>query len=232
MIGSASTPADEAPDEMLARHQRVLQDLAALCMDAARTLGQQVAETGVLASGADPAASLDRLARAVRLTLALEARLVAQAAKAEAAAEADAQPAVQDPEAAALEVKTRRQLRLRVFAQVRKEAVRRIVEQTIESEARERGDYERGDYDRRLAELNALFDTDNDVNGYIDQAVVTLVKQVCEALGIRPNPKLLAGYPDPDDEPWGRRPPAASPPIWPSGQGPPRPPTGFSAASG
>jgi hypothetical protein len=223
MMSAAPTPADEAPDEMLARHQRVLQDLAALCMDAARTLGQQVAETGVLASGADPAASLDRLARAVRLTLALEARLVAQAAKAEAAAEAEAQPAVQDPEAAALEVKTRRQLRLRVFAQVRKEAVRRIVEQTIESEARERGDYERGDYDRRLAELNALFDTDNDVNGYIDQAVVTLVKQVCKALGVAPNLELLDGYPDPGDEPWART-PAAMAPIWPKSHGPPRPP--------
>jgi hypothetical protein len=223
MLSSTPTPADDAPDETLARHQRVLQELAAICMDAAKALGREVAETGVLASGADPAASLDRLARAVRLTLALEAKLVAQAAKGEAA-EAEAEPAAQDPEAAALEVKTRRQLRLRVFAQVRKEAVRRIVEQTIETEARERGDYERGDYDRLLAELDALFDTDNDVNGYIDQAVVTLVKQVCKALGVAPNLELLAGYPDPGDEPWRRRPPAASPPIWRSGRDPPRPP--------
>jgi hypothetical protein len=226
MKGPASTPADDTPDETLARHQRMLQELAGICMDAVQTLGQQVAETGVLASGADPAASLDRLARAVRLTLALEAKLVAQAAKGEAA---EAEPAAQDPEAAALEVKTRRQLRLRVFAQVRKEAVRQLVKQTIEIEARERGDrergdYERGDYDRLLAELDDLFDTDNDVNGYIDQAVVTLVKQVCKALGVAPNLELLAGYPDPGDEPWGRRPPAASPPIWRSGRDPPRPP--------
>ena len=227
MMDATPAPADDAPDETLARHQRVLQDLAGICMEAAQTLGQQVAETGVLASGADPAASLDRLARAVRLTVALEARLVAQAAKAETA-EAEAEPAVQDPEAAALEVKTRRQLRLRVFAQVRKEAVRRIVEQTIDIEARERGDYERGDrergdYDRLLAELDRLFDTEDDVNGYIDQQVVTLVKQVCRTLGIRPNLELLAGYPDADDEPWSRR-PTTSPPVRPSGRDPPRPP--------
>ena len=229
MMDATPAPADDAPDETLARHQRVLQDLAGICMEAAQTLGRQVAETGVLASGADPAASLDRLARAVRLTVALEARLVAQAAKAETAeTEVQAQPAVQDPEAAALEVKTRRQLRLRVFAQVRKEAVRQIVEQTIDIEARERGDRERGDrergdYDRLLAELNALFDTEDDVNGYIDQQVVTLVKQVCRTLGIRPNLELLAGYPDPGDEPWART-PAATAPIWPSGCDPPRPP--------
>jgi hypothetical protein len=54
--------------------------------------------------------------------------------------------------------------------------------------------------------------------------VVTLVKQVCKALGVAPNLELLDGYPDPGDEPWGRRPPAATAPIWLSGQGPPRPP--------
>ena len=91
----------------------------------------------------------------------------------------------------------------------------------VEETGRQAG--ERGDYDRLLAELDRLFDTEDDVNGYIDQQVVTLVKQVCRTLGIRPNLELLAGYPDPGDEPWSRR-PAASPPVRPSGRDPPRPP--------
>jgi hypothetical protein len=216
MIDPAPAPAETT----LARHQRMLQDLAAICMDAAQTLGRQVAETGKLDSGADPARSLERLARAVRLTLALEAKLVAQAGKVQAA---DAKPVTArawrgapDPDAMAREEAELVSLRRFYFGQARREAVRQIAEQTMVAEAHERG--ERGDVKALLAELNERFDreTPDDIGAYMDKPVAEWVAELCRELKLTPDATLMAAYAD-----WGEAEEMAGRPLRPMGRDPP-----------
>jgi hypothetical protein len=108
-MANASTPADlTAPDETRTeRHLRLLAELAELGMTLARTLVAQAEETPPTG---DPGLALARIARAVRQTLALEARLAEDH-----------------------QLRRRRETRERGF---RREAkVRRIVEQAIEADA-------------------------------------------------------------------------------------------------
>ena len=218
---TAPTPAAEFAEETtLARHQRMLQELAGICMDAAQTLGRQVAETGKLDSGADPARSLERLARAVRLTLALEAKLVAQAGKAQVAgakpAAARAWRGAPDPDVMAREEAELVSLRRFYFGQARREAVRQIAEQTMVAEAHERGD--RGDVRALLAELNERFDreTPDDIGAYMDKPVAEWVTELCRELKLKPDATLMAAYAD-----WGEAEEMAGRPLRPMGRDPP-----------
>jgi rubrerythrin len=71
-----SAPAEEAPDPSIAeaeRRLRLLKELTEIGMELARAL-KPCAEADEAASGKDPAAAFAPLSRAIRLTLALEAR--------------------------------------------------------------------------------------------------------------------------------------------------------------
>ena len=169
----------------------MLRELAEIGMDLARALRRQVLEPEdgpAMAAGVDPALAFSRLARAVRLTVALKARLDMPAA-----AEAKAPP---PPEQKAQTDRVRGRLAARALGLVRREAVRQVILRTVETEARERGDTD--DLEDRLVALHERFEDEADVHRFIGRPVVELVGELCRELGVTPAPGLAARYAD-----WG-----------------------------
>lgn len=171
--GETST-ADPSADRA-ERHLRALQELAEIGMDLARLLRREAVaraeacpETWDSASG-EPAGldlglKFSRIARAVRQTLALEARLAEYGLERTRRLESE-----------------RRAERSRLGA-ARKAAVRRVVEHTIDADANH------NDVEGLLDELDERLDDGRDDADYADRPVGELVACICRDLGVTPEP--------------------------------------------
>jgi hypothetical protein len=173
-------PADPAVDRA-ERHGRVLQELTDLGMRLARAVSAQAAEADAeTAHGL--ALDFARIARAVRQTVALEARL---ADERQTALAARAQR--RDREAAEL-------------ARRRTHRIETLVERAIDAEAA--GD----EADNLYADLRERLEDADDLAGFHDRPLPEIVALICQDLGLTP-PELH--WDDPD---WGIAREAAPPP--------------------
>jgi hypothetical protein len=168
---TAPMPADPSPgraegcvcgaaEARTERHLRMLEDLAEIGMDLARTVQRQAHEQA--AADLDAAALglvFSRIARAVRQTVALEARL---------AEDRQAKTAAQ----------VARQSHAR--ATRRRRDVRAVVEQTIEADAAE------SDLEDLLLDLEERL-VDYDDTDFADRPVGELVARICRDLGVTPD---------------------------------------------
>ncbi|HEX3363697.1 hypothetical protein [Phenylobacterium sp.] len=146
----------------------MLAELAEIGMDLAREVGRQALDQSAEApSAADLALTFSRVARAVRQTVAPEARLAEDSRKDRA-------------ERAALSVADRwRSAR-------RKRQVREIVGEVIEVEAD--GDY---DADRLLAERDERLEDGDEEADFADRPIGELVARICRDLNIIPDWSLF-----------------------------------------
>jgi hypothetical protein len=158
-----------------ARRLAVLGELAEIGLALARSLGRQVADAAAAEpagrprpSGGDPALAFSRIARAVRLTLALEARFDqdGQAAEAERAARRA------DDERARLD--------RRIGGLILKDEARAIARAAIEAEAGERGG--EIDVERLLADLDERLEDEADWD--CDRPIGEMVARICRDLGV------------------------------------------------
>ena len=156
------------------RRLRILQELAEIGMDLARAV-----RTRALAADADLSAAVDlglsfsRIARAVRQTVALEARLE------------------QDRQAAAAERAERQARDAREQADKHKARIRGLVERAIDAEASgEAAEDLLGDLDERLEDAD-------DLAGFADRPVAEIVQHICRELDVTPPPALW------DEAEWG-----------------------------
>jgi hypothetical protein len=147
-----------------------------------------VESTGAWRAG-DPAMGFARVARAVRLGLALEDRLdrmglVAAAPEAVAVAEPDYSTMRGPGGQTADEI--REKILNKISYEVRRDAVREMVERAIETEARERGeavDVEalRDDLDERMGDHRL---------DWLNFSMADRVRSICDALGVPFDPAL------------------------------------------
>ncbi len=178
------------------RQMRMLQELAEIGMQLARAVGRQVAErtqedpggadTDLAADlAADLALVFSRISRAVRQTIALEARLdreLLQAQKAENAAMAEQARAAE-----------------RALARRRKHAVREAVQEALDAEACG------PELEALLADLDERLEDADDDPDFAELAIGQLVARICRQLGVVPDPSLWedeggavhAGSPEP-----------------------------------
>ena len=156
------------------RHLRILQELADIGMELARAV-----KARALDPEAEPAAAAElvltfsRIARAVRQTVALEARID------------------RDRQAAAVERAERRVRETLDRALRRKARVRDLVERAIDSEASGAA------AEDLLLDLDERLEDADDLAGFADRPVAEIVARICGDLGVAPPPNLW------DDEGWG-----------------------------
>ena len=196
--------------ERAARRLRMLQELAEIGMDLARGVRRQALEQpapepdAVEPDAADLGLTFSRIAKAVRQTIALEARLEQDCQDRDQQAEAD---------------RTARR------ARARKAEIRRIVEQAIEADAHE------DDVEHFLGELDERLQDDEDDADFADRPIGELVARICRHLGVTPDWSLWededwaneeAGAPgspyvvaDDDAPPQGSDPPSPDDGPWP-----------------
>ncbi len=155
------------------RHLRLLAELAEIGMDLAREVRRQALDQdGEAPPAADLALTFSRIARAVRQTVALEAKLAEEAQAGRS-------------ERPALSVSDRwRSAR-------RKRQVREIVGEIIEAESD--GDFEA---DRLLSERDERLDDGDEEADFADRPIGELVARICRDLGITPDWSLF------EDEDW------------------------------
>ena len=159
------------------RQMQMLQELAEIGMRLARAVGHQVAKCapeGADDAGADVAADLalvfSRISRAVRQTIALEARLDRQLHEARRA-----EDAVLAEHARAA---------TRTLARRRKHTVREAVQQAVEAEACG------PELEALLADLDErLEDSDDDLD-FAELPIGALVARICRQLGVVHDPDL------------------------------------------
>ena len=195
-MADAST-APEAPDPAAARterHLRLLQELAEIGMDLAREVGRRALDQATEGpSAADLALTFSRIARAVRQTVALEARLAEDRRKDHA-------------ERATLGVSDRwRSAR-------RKRQVRQIVGEIIETETAT--DFEA---DRLFEERDERLEDGDEEADFADRPIGELVARICRDLDITPDWSLF------EDADWAIEEARARPPGSPfaaAGSGP------------
>ena len=148
------------------RHLRVLQELADIGMELARAVKAQA-----LDPQADPAAAAElgltfsRIARAVRQTVALEARLD------------------RDRQTAAAERAERRVRQARDRALQNKARVRDLVERAIDAGASDAATAE-----DLLLDLDERLEDADDLAGFADRPVAEIVARICRDLGVAPPP--------------------------------------------
>jgi hypothetical protein len=174
---SATQPSSEAPDPAAARterHLRLLAELAEIGMDLAREVRRQALDQSEDSPpAADLALTFSRIARAVRQTVALEARLAEP-------------PRPGHAERASLTVSDRwRSAR-------RKRQVGEIVEGVIESDAA--GEFD--SYDLLVDLHERLEDGYDEEADFADRPIGELVARICGDLGVEPDWSLLK------DEDW------------------------------
>jgi hypothetical protein len=163
---SEPTPADPKQDRA-ERRLCILQELAELGMDLARDV-----QARALAVDADPATAGDlvlsfaRIVRAVRQTVALEAKLD------------------RDGQAASAERAERRARDARDRVYKHKARVRDLVERAIDAEAS--GDAA----EDLLCDLNERLEDADDLAGFADRPVAEIVAHICRELGLSPPPSL------------------------------------------
>jgi hypothetical protein len=172
-MSDAAAFSDAMPDpatDRTERHLCLLQELAELGMTMARAVVAQVVDAETPAT--DPGLAFSRIARAVRQTVALEARLAE-----------DRQ--LRREKAAARDVEAGRLRAVR-----RKHEVRRCVEQAIEADASENDAEDLlGDLDERLDD--GVYDFD-----FAERPVGELIARICRDLGVTPDWSLW------EDEDW------------------------------
>ncbi len=197
---------DEVTAARAAKRLQMLQELAEIGMDLARAVHRQaLAEAPAIEAGegavAHPPAGGDlglvfsRIARAVRQTLALEARLEQERSARDRAAG-------QGPGRQGVEAKWR--------ARRRRQEVSSFVEQLIEAES------DRDDVEHLLADLAERLDDDEDAGALADRPIGELIAGICRDLGLTPDWSLWA------DEDWAAQAvTAGTPGPRPAGSGPP-----------
>jgi hypothetical protein len=145
------------------RHLQMLQELGELGMRLARAVTEQAVETA-----AEPDRDLglvfSRIARAVRQTIALEAKLADDHRKAE------------------VETAERRATEFRRRAVDRKTKVRLLVERVLDAEAEE------SDAENLFYDLGERLETDYDDADFADRPIGELVARICKDLGVTADP--------------------------------------------
>ena len=210
MIGVSSSVETAQPGPVQDRAEqrlRLLAELAEIGMDMARTLqrraleqaaGDEVLTTQPGELGDDLGLAFSRVARAVRLTLALEVRF-----------EQDRQAR----EAPRLEAEAREAGARSVRGCINKHIVRDAIAQAIEAEIVDGGrdeDYEdgrEGEVERLFAGLRERLDGERDA-AFADRPIGEVVAMICRDLGLTPDWSLW------EDEDWAteeaqRRPPGS-----------------------
>ncbi|MDR3510268.1 MAG: hypothetical protein P4L73_01420 [Caulobacteraceae bacterium] len=141
-----------------------LDELAEIGMALARTLLPEAGAAGPAVVRGDPAMAFSRIARAVRLTLALEARFDEQwrAGEAEAA-----------------KARATKQF---IRGLIQRDKVGAITREVIETERRERG--EAIDAERLLADLDERLEDPSELKAFADRPVSEMVAQICRDLGV------------------------------------------------
>ena len=175
----------DAPVESRAeRHLRLLQELAEIGMDIARAVrAEAVAEDDPAErapsrfGGAEFGLVYSRIARAVRQTLALEARIA------------------EDIDKARVEHERCRVDVAQLVFQQRQEDIRDFVAQAIEAEAVERHTPD-GDVERLLDDLDERLEDGNYDDALADAPIAELVARICDDLGVTPDWRIW------DDEDW------------------------------
>jgi hypothetical protein len=154
-----------AAEARIARHLRNLEELAEIGMDLARTVQRQAHEQAATDAGAaDLGLTFSRIARAVRQTVALEARLA------------------EDHRA---QVAARRAKDTHTRAARRRREVKAIVGQAIEADADD------SDVENLLLDLEErLADRDEDAD-FADRPIGELVARICRDLGVTPDWSLF-----------------------------------------
>ena len=181
-------PPQDAAGDRTAQRLAMLRELAEIGMRLARGVERRAEEPE--AARSDVGLVFSRIARAVRQTLALEARL-----------EAELQVRAREEEGAAHDLRVRQ-----AYAPIsqRSHLVRRAVGQAIEADA----DADDEDEDRREQLFDALdeqLDDREDDADYLDRPIGELVALICKELGVRADLSLW------EDEAWAREEAAARP---------------------
>jgi hypothetical protein len=172
---SEAQPGDPA-DARSERHLRGLAELGEIGMELARLVRRQAVEQ----AAANPDGAVDeslglaftRIARAVRQTFALEARLA------------------EDRRTAQAEVAARRAAETRLHVERRKTKVRTAVERVLDAEA------EGSDAENLFYDLTERLETDYDDADFADRPIGELVARICRDLGVTPDWSLW------QDEDW------------------------------
>ena len=176
----------EPPVESRAeRHLRLLRELAEIGMDIARAVrAEAVADAGGEPAPsrfgrAEPGLVFSRIARAVRQTLALEARFA------------------QEVEQARAEHERRRANVEHLIFQHRQEDIREFVAKAIEAEAEQR-DTPESDVERLLDDLDERLEDGryDDALADPDAPIAELVARICDDLGVTPDWRIW------DDQDW------------------------------
>jgi hypothetical protein len=187
-VNTDDAPIDAAPppESRAERHLRLLQELAEIGMDIARAVRAEAvaeADAGEAAPSrfgrAEPGLVFSRIARAVRQTLALEARFAEEIGKARAEAE-------------------RRRVNVaQLVLQQRQEDIRDFVAQAIEAEAEARQTPD-SDVERLLDDLDERLEDGgyDDALENPDAPIAELVARICEDLGVTPDWRIW------DDQDW------------------------------
>jgi hypothetical protein len=168
---------DEGMAAQAARHVRMLRELAEIGMNAARAVGRQIAAEPVAAAepadeksgGADPGLVLTRLARCVRQTVALEAKLAADYRAWVAKSAAEWAAAKQAERAEQAEARRRER---------NKNKAERAVGEVIQHAARP---VDHNDFRREVKEW--LWDSDDDAD-FAGRSVGEIVARICDDLYI------------------------------------------------
>ena len=190
-----------SPGDPTGRQMLMLQELAELGMDLARTVRARAVEQGPsLEAGPDLGLMFSRIARAVRQTLALEAKLY------------------QDRQARHDKARAERAVETRLRGIRRKAKAVEIVERVVEREP---------DAERLLDALDERLEDEDDTD-FADRPLGELVARICRDLGVAPDWDLWADEDwaieargEPPAPPDAARPPAA----WPAHPPPDDPPS-------
>jgi hypothetical protein len=174
---AAADPAEDRAEDRAARHGRVLEELAEIGLDLARALRRQVTEADTPADAGQVALAFSRIARAVRLTLALEDRLA-------------------EDHAARVREQERARIKLRHDAAVNRAVVKKMVEETVEAETNEGG----REAEPLLAALSETLD-EVDEEDFVQLPVDAIVMRICKDLGVTYDPALWDDEDEDEDDP-------------------------------
>jgi hypothetical protein len=208
--------ADPAEERAVWRRE-IVAELAEIGLELARRLAAGVKAAGEAISPEEAAVhalAFSRIARAVRLTVALSAKLDAED-------EAEPVEAKPDPEAARLAALKKlvgtTQADLEVSrVQHRRQRAGDVIDRMIEASARERGDG--WDRERLRADLTERLSDEDEFEDFSSLPFTELVLRICEDLGVTPDMSLLEDA-DRANPPYVRPSDVCEPPPggWPRG---------------